>query len=301
MSPTRRGFAVKLSCQTVGFRFGDVSNRTELFQLFALGYDHVTSTGYHWDGLTRIDGPLCLFQYTVSGSGCIDMGGSIRTVGPGEAFLVDIPGRHRYFLPESSPHWEFCFILFRPWGLEKHWEQACRRLSPVCSVPAESPLLLVLEDMVRSGLYNQIGDGYTASALVYRFMMELLRYASGVGTRQESWPIGVVLTVKEMESNAACIAGVEQLAEMAGLSKYHFIRLFKRHTGVTPLEFLTKVRMRQAVALLRETELTVDEVAKEVGYAGSSYFIKVFHKWVGFTPGELRQHRSVVGMERITF
>jgi AraC-like DNA-binding protein len=59
--------------------------------------------------------------------------------------------------------------------------------------------------------------------------------------------------------------------------------------------------MRQAVTLLRETGLTVDEVAKELGYAGSSYFIKVFQKWVGFTPGEFRQHRTVAGMERITF
>ncbi|MNC55785.1 HTH-type transcriptional activator Btr [compost metagenome] len=132
-------------------------------------------------------------------------------------------------------------------------------------------------------------------------MMELLRFASGSGTRQETWPESVLTAAREMERNPSRINGMDQLAEMAGLSKYHFIRQFKRHTGVTPLEFLTKVRMRQAVILLRETGLSVDEVAKELGYAGSSYFIKVFHKWVGFTPGEFRQHRGVVGMERITF
>lgn len=292
---------MRLPCQTVGFRFGEASSRTELFQLFALGYDKVASPDYSWDGMTRIDGPLCLFQYTVSGSGQLDIGGSVRTVGPGQAFLVDIPGSHRYYLPDSGSSWEFCFILFRPWGLEKQWEQVCRKLAPVCAIPQDSPLLLVLEDMVRSGLGNQIRDGYTASACVYRFMMELLRFTSGSGTRRETWPESVATAAREMELNPSRIAGVEQLAEMTGLSKYHFIRLFKRHTGVTPLEFLTKVRMRQAVALLRETGLSVDEVAKEVGYAGSSYFIKVFQKWVGFTPGEFRLHRSMVGMERITF
>lgn len=292
---------MKLPCQTVGFRFGEDAARAGLYRLFALGYDKIASTGYSWDGQTRIDGPLFLFQYTVSGFGHVEINGAVRSVGPGQAFLVEIPGAHRYYLPESSPSWEFCFILFRPWGLEDAWRQACVKLAPVAAVPPDSPLILFLEEMVRLGQNSRISDGFTASAHVYRFMMELLRFAEGGPTRQEAWPAGVTLAVREMERDSCRIVSVDTLAEVAGMSKYHFIRQFKRHTGMTPLEYLTRVRIRQAVSLLRETGLSVDEVAKEVGYSGSSYFIKVFHKAVGFTPGEFRQSGSVVHMERITF
>ncbi len=95
-----------------GFRFSDTQN--DLFcQLFAIGYDWITPAHtYHWDGLKRIDGPLCLFQYTVSGKGMLEAGGITHSIQKGQAILVDIPGDHRYYLPEASSHWAFYFILF---------------------------------------------------------------------------------------------------------------------------------------------------------------------------------------------
>lgn len=292
---------MKLPYRTVGYRFWETVHDPDFYQLFALGSDKVTSASYSWNGLTRRDGPLCLFQYTVSGYGQVDMDGQTLRINPGQAIMLDIPGQHRYYLPEGSPHWEFLFILFRPYGLEKHWQEAVTRLTRTPSLPKDSPALTVLQDMVRSGLHDQIADGYQASALVYRFMMELLRASSSRTQKRNSWPASIQLAIREIERSYQDLPSLDAIAAAAGLSKYHLVRQFKRHTGMTPIEYLSKIRVERSIALLRDSRLSIEEIARRVGYSGSSYYIKVFQRWTGFTPGEFRLGHDVVGLQQMKF
>jgi AraC family transcriptional regulator, arabinose operon regulatory protein len=292
---------MKLPYQTVGYRFRETAHSPELYQLFALGFDKVTSPGYDWNGLTRIDGPLFLFQYTVSGFGHVVIDGHTRTVNPGDAMLLDIPGDHRYYLPDDSKEWEFYFILFRPFHLEKQWQEAVAGLTRLPSIPQGSGIVLWLQEMFRAALHNQIPDGYAASSMVYRFMMELLRFRAGRTDNKDTWPGSIRQAVREIEVSYRSIRSLDDIAAAVGLSKYHFVRLFKKHTGLTPIEYLTKIRVEHSIELLRGTELSVHEVAKEIGYSGSSYFIKVFSRWVGFTPAEFRLSRGVVHVQQMKF
>ncbi|XEC92997.1 helix-turn-helix domain-containing protein [Paenibacillus tarimensis] len=290
-----------LPYQTLGFRFRDTLDDSELYQLFALGYDKVTSHSYDWDGMKRIDGPLYLFQYTVSGYGHVIQGGQTFRVDPGYAFLVDIPGNHRYFLPKTSESWEFYFILFRPSNLENRWSELIGRLSRVPYIPPESSVIRCLQDAFHAGINNRITDGYLASSIVYRFVMELCRFGTGRTMEKGSWPAAIRQAAQELETRYSQIQSLDDIAADAGLSKYHFVRVFRKFTGFTPIEYLTKIRVERSIELLRTTGLSIDEVAKEVGYAGGSYFIKVFRQRVGFTPGEFRAGRELVGLQRIKF
>jgi len=81
------------------------------------------------------------------------------------------------------------------------------------------------------------------------------------------------------------------LSEMAGvlnLSQYHFCRLFKQLTGITPHQYLTRCRIDQAKQLLLETKLTITEVAFEVGFTNHSSFTRLFRQYVGVTPKVFR-------------
>ncbi len=267
-----------LPYKTLGFRFWDTLDDSELYQLFALGYDKVTSHAYDWDGMKRIDGPLYLFQYTVSGYGNVILDGQTYRVEQGSAFLVDIPSSHRYFLPKSSESWEFYFILFRPSNLENRWQELIRRISRVPSIPPDSSVIRSLQDAYHAGINNRITDGYLASSIVYRIMMELFRFSTIRTKEKESWPTAVREAAQELETRYRQIQSLDEIAAGAGLSKYHFVRVFRKFSGFTPIEYLTKIRVERSIDLLRGTGLSVDEVAKEVGYAGGSYFIKVFRK-----------------------
>jgi AraC family transcriptional regulator len=82
-----------------------------------------------------------------------------------------------------------------------------------------------------------------------------------------------------------------RLADLAGLSKYHFDRLFKSALGVSPSRYHTNLRMELARRLLRETKKTVVDVACEVGYSNPSYFAQLFRRQSGLCPSDYRRQR----------
>jgi AraC family transcriptional regulator len=81
---------------------------------------------------------------------------------------------------------------------------------------------------------------------------------------------------------------VETLATVAGLSPFHFSRVFKQATGMSPLQYVTRERITRAQQLTRETSRSLIEIGLEVGYSNPSHFAKVFRKVVGMTPTEFR-------------
>ena len=81
---------------------------------------------------------------------------------------------------------------------------------------------------------------------------------------------------------------VETLAELAELSPFHFSRMFKQATGMTPLQFVTRERILRAQQLIRETSRSLIQIALEVGYSSPSHFAQVFRRTVGMAPTEFR-------------
>lgn len=65
---------------------------------------------------------------------------------------------------------------------------------------------------------------------------------------------------------------VEKLAELVELSPFHFSRVFKQTTGMSPLQFVTRERITRAQQLIRETKRSLIEIALEVGYKNPSHF-----------------------------
>jgi AraC family transcriptional regulator len=81
---------------------------------------------------------------------------------------------------------------------------------------------------------------------------------------------------------------IVKLAELAELSPFHFSRVFKQTTGMTPLQFVTRERILQAQQLIRETSRSLIEIALEVGYTSPSHFAQVFRRTVGMAPTQFR-------------
>lgn len=78
--------------------------------------------------------------------------------------------------------------------------------------------------------------------------------------------------------------GLDELAAVAGLSKFHFLRCFSEAYGQTPASYLTHRRIERAQDLLRATNLTVTEVCGMVGYGSLGSFSSRFSELVGISP-----------------
>jgi AraC-like DNA-binding protein len=79
------------------------------------------------------------------------------------------------------------------------------------------------------------------------------------------------------------------LAATAGLSPFHFLRIFRRVTGSTPHQYVVGARLRRASRLLLETSRSVTTIAYEVGFEDLSNFVRTFRREVGCSPRELRR------------
>ncbi|MFE4263129.1 helix-turn-helix domain-containing protein [Streptomyces sp. NPDC056883] len=82
---------------------------------------------------------------------------------------------------------------------------------------------------------------------------------------------------------------LDELARSAMVSKYHFLRMFTRVTGVTPGRFLSAVRLQEAKRLLLSTSLNVADVSVQVGYNSAGSFTRRFTESVGLSPTQYRK------------
>jgi AraC family transcriptional regulator len=82
---------------------------------------------------------------------------------------------------------------------------------------------------------------------------------------------------------------LKALAAASYLSPFHFARLFKKLTGLSPHNYLASIRATKAQLLLAETDLSVTEIGARVGYLSGSHFTKAFRLATGATPREFRK------------
>ena len=91
-----------------------------------------------------------------------------------------------------------------------------------------------------------------------------------------------------MRLNPAATLDWNALAEIACMSRYHFLRIFEQLTGASPHRFLMALRIEKAKQLLLQTKMDVNDVCKKVGYSSVGSFIRVFKELVGIAPGGFR-------------
>ena len=85
---------------------------------------------------------------------------------------------------------------------------------------------------------------------------------------------------------------LDDLANVAGVSRFHFHRQFRKSAGVTPREYVLRARIERAKGLLTESDLTVGEVSGAVGFADQSHFSNIFRKLTEMTPRSFRNSMS---------
>jgi AraC family transcriptional regulator len=86
---------------------------------------------------------------------------------------------------------------------------------------------------------------------------------------------------------------IQAAAREAGISSFHFTRLFTRLFGVSPSAYRTGLRLRTARDLLASTDLTVAQVCEQVGFASVPSFTQLFRRRFGASPAQFRASRQI--------
>jgi AraC family transcriptional regulator len=143
-------------------------------------------------------------------------------------------------------------------------------------------------------LANLLVDGDEGFALEEGTLAVVGAVHSAVSRR--TTPLASALQEERARSAADCIesrAGeqlsIEDVAQSVGVGSFHLMRSFKRSIGVTPHQYLMRIRLLRAINLLRDTSLPITDVAYESGWADLSNFIRTFRRDVGCGPSDFRR------------
>ena len=246
----------------------------------------------------------------IDGQASMQMGDRTVEVGAGEILIVENLKLHRIiddpkldtrlivisFLPSfvyslGSPCHDYSFLL--PFYSGGNHKRVVREPSALLGM---HPLIAAL---VRC--YTDPSCGYFEAAckasllqLLYQ-LVHHLRVDESLRSemiRQQERAAKLKAVLEFLSKNYTDPISLKEAASLARMSLPRFIRLFKKVSGMTFVNYVTHLRISNALRLLKESSLTVTEIAAEVGFADQSYFSRRFKAAFGQTPGQVRANRE---------
>jgi AraC family transcriptional regulator len=222
-----------------------------------------------------------------------------KTVSRDSVVLVDHQQPYEMEFEARSGGQSFC-LFYSPDLVAEAWasveagfdEPASPALRPFPNVPFRpSPRL----EALLGALWR---DGPDAEAIEDRALgalAEAVKAAHGHRRLAERTPaarpaarahlVGVVERARaELDARRGVGASLDEVARLAGVSKFHLVRLFKALHGVTPMAYAERARMTAAEERLRSGAAPIGEVAADLGYDSPSAFAKAFRRWTGAAP-----------------
>ena len=225
--------------------------------------------------------------YVRSGSfGCHCRAGFFELVAG--SMLIGAPGQE-YTCTHEHVSGDVCLSFF----LSEHLVDSLGGQRKVWQVGATPPLpqLMVLGELAQTAAdgNSDIGLDEVGQILAGRFV----DVASGK-TRKPATPTArdrrrAVEAALWIDDNSHAELDLEQAAKQAGLSPFHFLRLFSSVLGVTPHQYLVRSRLRHAARLLTDGDIAVTDIAYDVGFGDLSNFVRTFHRAAGVSPTKFRQ------------
>jgi AraC-like DNA-binding protein len=153
------------------------------------------------------------------------------------------------------------------------------------------PELVVLGELAQSAAdgNSDIGLDEIGQVLASRFVEAVSgkpRKAAAGAARDRRRAVETALWI---DAHSHLAIGLEDAASQAGISPFHFLRLFSDTLGVTPHQYLVRSRLRHAARRLADDDSAITDIAYDVGFGDLSNFVRTFHRAAGASPLKFRQ------------
>ena len=202
---------------------------------------------------------------------------------------ADLP--HESIIEQPS---EMIFIAYEPWWLQQLADELTGKPVEIdAQWTARDPLITQLGTELQTEfkrgqprrLYAESVTTVLATHLIRRYASQRLQ----VRATSDTLPPQTLQQIADyihsrLEQNIELI----ELAQVAGMSQYRFVRAFKQSTGLPPHQYMLSCRVERAKHLLRNTQLSLAEISYSLGFASQSHFTATFRRLTTITPKAYR-------------
>ncbi len=260
-----------------------------LWHAWPSGREIITRGGaYRFDNHHRLPGDLVFLQYNLRGRSWFIQGKRQYQIDPGQAFLCAYNEDSSYGCFDHDPDpCECCWINMRGAGLKEHWQHARTHFGSILSLKsASSPVLKTMRQLSELADPSKTYDPLEMASLTHRFVMQVVAHLQQRWAKTES-PVSQAIDLILREPTQAW--SLKSLASEFGCSREHLTRQFTDRVGVSPARYLNEQKIHRAIALLRETQLPLREIARQCGFGTVHTFIRQIQKNQGQSPTQLRE------------
>lgn len=225
-----------------------------------------------------------LIHYILDGKGSFTCGRTYR-LQKGRCFLI-CPGDVTFYQADENDPWSYCWIAFGGESAETLLRRAgLGKDNPVFGNDRISEVFQTLLGRMQSGKISWENAGMSLLSALFALFASLPQ-PEEFHTQKEKY----ILNAKSyLSSLLAAPFTVERLARHCGLDRHYLCRIFREQTGLSPQQYMIRLRMRKARGLLENSSLSVGDVARSVGYTDAYHFSKIFKAKTGLSPQNYRQ------------
>ena len=255
------------------------SSRKSLLYLesFSLSY----SDAGHYTERTGSDSYLLL--YTYSGRGVLSYEGKEYRLENGDGFLIDCR-KHHIFRSEGM-RWDRSDLYFNGYTASAFFKAFSDSGSVVFH--SKSGFTDRLNNLLQN--YHRIQPN--RDLMIHGGLTELLSWL--LTKKNDSTPTEteemIYHLIQYLQAHYSEPINMDDISNLTGFSKYHLSREFRRLTGYAPIEYLLMVRMENVGTLLRNTDLSIAQIAERCGINSEQYLCRQFQKHFSVTPGRYRR------------
>lgn len=264
----------------------------------------VHNADWNWK---NVNSPFTRLYYVTEGSAQIELPDGIYTLSP----------KHMYFIPAFTIHTNICKSNFVHYYLHiyedhysdndwlDHWKfpveieatdldlalfkRLCE-INPHMTLQKSDPTTYdnnptLMQNLIKNR-QRAFCDKVESRGIVFQLLSRFFKQGQSKIEMEDNRIAKTVLYIRKHLNEAI---ELEKLAEISCLSKDHFIRLFKKELGTTPLQYINQKKIEKAQLLLITEELAVKEIAFQLAFENYSYFNRLFKKITGVTPQEYRR------------
>ena len=238
-----------------------------------------------------------LLHFVISGKGQYTCNGKTYNVKAGEMFLIK-PSQVVHYVADSNEPWEYYWVGFNGTYAQK----AVANLPFKDTMPVYAPK--DFEDckeylyQIYANSGNSMSNSTAMLGYLYLFIAKLIEESSLISSvaavTQSNY---VVEAIKFIQFNYSTDISVDDIANAVGISRSHLYRVFIANLNQSPIDYLTEYRINEACELLKNSNLSISQIAVSVGFFDQFYFSRVFKKIKKIPPSKYVQNIANQGDE----
>lgn len=222
-----------------------------------------------------------LIHYIHKGSGTYSVRGVSYSLKANDAFLI-YPDEITYYVASKDDPWEYSWVEFNGSAVKKYLSAT--------RFTADEPIIRSAkkaEEAISELAKTESENPYSLTALLYKFLGALVTDTPKNGSPADEYVKAAISYIHTFYYEPDI--NVDRISAYVGIDRSYLYRLFKDKMGISPKKYITQYKLKTAAKLLKETGLSVGQVALSAGFDDQLYFSTAFKNHYGTSPTKYRK------------